>query len=208
MNIVYALCSHCKIRRVKRPSQWLCSRACANASRARPLAERFLDYYHPGKPDACWPWTGPIHHNGYGVITDDNLRQVQAHRVAYEHARGPIPKGLNVCHTCDNRPCCNPAHLFVGSDGDNMRDRDQKGRQAKGKAIPQAKLTEAEVRDIRFLYPKMSQQALANKYGVNQTIISDVVRRRTWKHVQDLPDISGPFSGFWKGPFAIISRSR
>jgi hypothetical protein len=177
------LCAHCRLRPVKRPCNWLCSRACANAVRARPFADRFLDSYKPGKPDACWPWTGTIHHNGYGIITDDHKRLVQAHRVSYERIHGSIPKGLKICHTCDNRPCCNPAHLFVGTDADNQADKARKGRATRGEDISLARLTEANVRVIRSLYPQMTQQAIADRFSVHQTIISDVVRRKTWKHV-------------------------
>lgn len=186
-NIVRPLCAHCKFRPVKRPSQWLCSRACANASRARSLAERFLDSYKPGAPDACWPWAGTLSPRGYGVICDENNRQFFAHRLAYERTHGPIPKGQNVCHRCDNPPCCNPAHLFVGSHADNTADMIRKGRTPvigkRGAASPKAKLTEANVRTIRSLYPQMSQQAIADRFGMNQTVISDIVRRVTWTDV-------------------------
>jgi hypothetical protein len=153
------------------------------ASRGRPIAERFLDFYKPGKPDACWPWTGTIHHRRYGVIGDNKNRQYLAHRVSYERAHGPIPPGLYVCHTCDNPPCVNPAHLFVGTDADNQADKARKGRAPRGERNKAAKLTAEDVRAIRALYPALSQQAIANRFGVHQSIVSDIVRGETWTHV-------------------------
>jgi hypothetical protein len=189
-NILRPLCDHCKIRRVKRASQWLCSRACANAARARPLAERFLDFYTPGEPDACWLWTGARERAGYGVIADDtSKRQLRASRLAYEREHGPVPPGMNVCHRCDNPPCVNPAHLFAGTHAENTADMIRKGRTPvigkRGSASPNAKLTDDDVRAIRHLYPTMSQQAIADRYGVNQDTVSSIVRRETWVDVSD-----------------------
>jgi hypothetical protein len=121
---------------VKRHGGKYCSRSCQNRSRGRPLAERFLDFYRPGEPDACWPWLGTRDHDGYGVIGDDARRQMRAHRLAWERVNGPLPPGRYVLHHCDNPPCCNPAHLFVGTIADNNHDMIRKGRDnpAHGKA--------------------------------------------------------------------------
>jgi hypothetical protein len=78
-------------------------------------------------PDACWPWTGSRRGGGYGRVTV-NGRSTSASRVAYELTHGTIPDGKHVCHTCDNPPCCNPAHLWVGTPADNTRDMLSKGR--------------------------------------------------------------------------------
>lgn len=75
----------------------------------------------------CWLWTASKTARGYGKLRVDG-KQAYAHRVAYELTNGAIPDGLVICHHCDNPPCCNPAHLFMGTQGDNMRDRDAKGR--------------------------------------------------------------------------------
>jgi len=82
-------------------------------------------------PAGCWPFTGQRMRRGlpYGLIFDRRTRR--AHRVAWELTHGPIPEGLNVLHRCDNPPCCNPAHLFLGTDGDNAADREAKGRSAR-----------------------------------------------------------------------------
>lgn len=119
------------------------------------------------------------------MISDEKRRQLRAHRVAYERVHGPVPDGKNVLHHCDNPPCCNPSHLFVGTATDNSNDKVEKKRHSFGAKHGRAKLSEQDVRDIRSVYPRMSQQAIANKHGINQTIVSDIVRRVTWKHVMD-----------------------
>lgn len=80
-----------------------------------------------GGPDACWPWTATLLHNGYGQM-GWNGRHERAHRIAHMIAIGPIPPGLYVLHRCDNRPCCNPNHLTVGTQRENIRDMLAKGR--------------------------------------------------------------------------------
>lgn len=80
-----------------------------------------------GGPAECWPWTASRMRNGYGHIGVEG-RTLAAHRVAYESAMGPIPKGLNVLHHCDNRGCCNPGHLWIGTQRENLLDMIAKGR--------------------------------------------------------------------------------
>lgn len=80
-----------------------------------------------GGPDACWMWTAARHEFGYGKIRVQR-KDVGAHRVAWEITNGPVPEGMFVCHTCDNPPCCNPAHLWIGTSTENAADRHAKGR--------------------------------------------------------------------------------
>jgi hypothetical protein len=178
------LCQHCKLRPPSRPGRPYCSKACSNSSRLVPLAERFLQYYKPGKPDACWLWLGTIHHAGYGIIGDEKQRQRTAHRLSYELKYGAVPEGKNVLHKCDNPPCVNPAHLFLGTVQDNNEDKRLKGRHGFGETHPRAKLTTADVRTIRARYANEGGgNELAATYGVTRDTIYDIVYRRRWTHI-------------------------
>ncbi len=97
----------------------------------KPLADRLWSRVDKRGDDECWEWQGGRVPCGYGSI---GLGKAAAgngrtHRVAWEITNGPIPEGMSVCHRCDNRLCCNPAHLFLGTNHDNVKDRDIKGRQ-------------------------------------------------------------------------------
>jgi hypothetical protein len=122
---------------------------------------------------------------GYGQIGRGGRGSgmTYAHRVSYELAHGPIPAGMCVCHRCDNPPCCNPAHLFLGTLGDNNRDSKEKGRTASGERNGQVKLTDEEVRQIRRLHSQgATQRALAFLFGVQFMQVSRIVNfqsRRT-----------------------------
>ncbi len=133
---------------------------------------------------ACWVGTGYCLPSGYGQLTQKRFTKLRAHRVAYELEFGPIPDGFHVCHTCDNPPCCNPAHLFLGTDLDNLRDMQRKGRRHLTVAAcnGHAKLTEIQVREIRTAAARgIHHLSLAAAYGVSRTAIRDVANGRRWK---------------------------
>lgn len=134
----------------------------------------------------CVEWPGKLTQSGYGErVTRGGVRKAP-HIWAWIDATGITPgPGICVCHKCDNRACINPEHLFLGTKGDNNRDRHSKGRTNKGVDRPDAKLTEADVRKIRQLYDTglFSQRALARKFDVSQPLIGYVVRRENWTHV-------------------------
>lgn len=163
---------------------------------SEPAATR-IDHYidRSGGEGACWPWTGYTQ-NGYGVLKYGRRGSspVRAHRVAYELAHGLIPEGLFVCHHCDNPPCCNPAHLFVGTAADNAQDMVAKGRHGsivkretrpRGERNPSSKLTEESVRQIRREWAAggVRQRDLAKRFGVDKQVVWSVIHRLTWAHV-------------------------
>lgn len=151
--------------------------------RSASLEAAFWQYAKRGSNDECWHWQGTIQNTGYGAIWYlDKL--YLAHRVSWEIHNGPIPDGMNVCHECDNPPCWNPAHLFVGSDADNMADKVAKGRQPRGETNGNARITEAQVIQIRALRASgYQQQELADMFGISQPTVGQIVRRVTWKHI-------------------------
>lgn len=144
-----------------------------------------------GGPDACWPWLAGLSTTGYGQLKVDG-HQVKATRLVYEETFGPIPTpqdyhGLCVCHTCDNRTCCNPRHFFLGSHTDNMADKARKGRQHRpaGELHGNAKLTTAKVEALRaFMWDGVVSKAeLARLFGVSPSLIGLVLAGKGWAHV-------------------------
>jgi len=94
-----------------------------------PLEERFRSRVDVKGPDDCWEWTAGKIPGGYGAVWDNSIgRHQHAHRLAWELANGPIPDGMWVLHRCDNPPCCNPAHLWLGTQYENDKDRTRKQR--------------------------------------------------------------------------------
>lgn len=128
---------------------------------------------------------GPLHHTG--------ARWVKAHRIAWEVEHGePIPDGEFILHHCDNPPCCNPAHLYLGSKRDNARDRTGRGRgkenRQRGENNDNAKLSEADVRAIIVelqKIPRRSQATIAAQFGVQQQQVSRIMHRKSWAHLWD-----------------------
>jgi hypothetical protein len=152
------------------------------------LAERFWAKLDRGGDDECWPWKGARTPEGYGVMVRQYrpLRRYRSNRLAYELLVGPIPEGLHVLHRCDSPPCCNPAHLFLGTQADNNRDRARKGRNGghkiRGAANGRAKLSPSDVAAIRRAYEEgATQDALAVGFGVSQPQISRIVRREQYE---------------------------
>lgn len=156
-----------------------------HASRVR-YSERFWDKVDIGEPDACWEWNASRFANGYGHFHKSvSERHALAHRVAYELAHSPIPDGMYILHQCDNPACCNPAHLSIGTQADNMRGAMDRGRVHNGEAVSASILTERDVRAIRDRYVPyvVTAQMLAPEYGVSDSAIYAIIHGRNWRHV-------------------------
>ncbi len=134
-----------------------------------------------GYETPCWPWLA-AKTNGYGVVQHEGRLQ-RAHRVVRSILVGPIPDDLEPDHLCRNRACVNPAHLFVGTRGDNMRDMAAKGRHGKGAPKGErhgmAKLTADQARAI-FVAPGKHRD-IARAFGVTQPTVSSIKRGELWK---------------------------
>jgi hypothetical protein len=153
------------------------------------------------KSDDCWEWTGGRSQYGYGRFCY-NATYAQAHRYAWQVACGPIPDGMMILHTCDNRVCVRNddegwyeingvlhprrGHLWLGTLDDNMRDMVEKGRQSRGEAQRCAKLTPSIVREVRSLYAAggVRHKDLSVRYDVTPHTIARALCRQTWKHVK------------------------
>lgn len=130
----------------------------------------------------CWEWIPLPTSNGYGRNHKVILGEKFCHRIAWVFSIGKIPDGMKVLHYCDNRRCCNPKHLFLGTQADNIRDMCDKSRQPKGETQGKAKLTEKQVKEIRYLYDLgYKQKELAFKFGVVQQTVSNIIREYNWK---------------------------
>ena len=158
----------------------------AKALPSRTQWDNFDDLYVPEPNTGCYLWLGTLSNQGYGIVHNPaDGKQMRASRVAFSRAHGPIPYGLFVLHKCDNPPCVNPDHLFLGTQADNMRDRLEKGRWKgggpPGEAAPLAKLTSDAVTAIRS--SSEGGGVLARRYGVTRWTIMDIRHRRTWHHL-------------------------
>lgn len=135
---------------------------------------------------ACWEWKASRNKLGYGC-SEINYRRYLAHRLAWELTQGSISDGLCVCHHCDNPPCCNPSHLFLGTSAENMRDMIAKGRNrqigASGERNRRHKLTFAQVNEIRRLYAQgdVTQTELSKQFGTSVQNVNRIVRHERWK---------------------------
>jgi len=173
----------------------------------KPVAERFWSKVdRSGGPDACWPWTAALTRSGYGRFNPTRAKRIVAHRMTWELTYGPIPisggyHGTCICHHCDNRPCCNPSHLFLGAQADNIADMVAKGRQRggagerhwfnihpelrpRGERHGLSKLTEAQVREIRTIVASgIRHGTVGTMFGIDKETVGRIWRRQAWRHV-------------------------
>lgn len=138
------------------------------------------------KSGECWLWTASVAGKGYGQMKLPKQRkQEYSHRLAHMIYKGPVPDGIQVCHTCDVSRCCNPDHLFLGTCKQNLQDMASKDRSTHGESNPAAKLTEEDVRQIRVMLDAGIQQArIAALFKVGQMTISRINTGDRWARVK------------------------
>lgn len=169
----------------------------------KPIGQKLREKADCSDPNACWIWKGQKSTGGYGQIEIGYVKVApniwkpirrRAHRISYEFHRGPIPEGMMVCHHCDTPLCINPHHLFLGTARDNFEDMMAKGRNRydssrsshPGERNPNAKLTEALVRQIRETRQKegLSYSKLGARFGIEKKHAHEIATRQLWAHVQ------------------------
>lgn len=139
-----------------------------HASRTRQT-ERIEPFHYTIDPvTQCWVWNGILSIDGYGVGYR-RTKIIRAHRWSYEQHLGPIPKGTELHHTCENKACVNPQHLLPVTRAEHRR------------LSPTCKLTIEQARQIRSLYPAQTQTAIAKQFGVSQPIVSAIILGKIWR---------------------------
>lgn len=167
-----------------------CSKKCAGATVRARFADRFwASVDQSAGPEGCWPWIKAVNRLGYGIVGREG-RVERTHRVAWalRYNDGVLPE-RKVLHSCDNRRCCNPAHLRIGTQAENMADMRQRGRRKGinvGGENGRSVLSAADVQTIRSrLSTGESQQSIADDYNISQTTVSGIKVGRLWSMLLD-----------------------
>lgn len=163
--------------------------------------ERFWEKVERGSPSECWEWTAGCFTTGYGCFWYKG-RNRPASRVAWRLTYGDIPDGLCVLHHCDKPECVNPSHLWLGTNADNIADRNRKKRQARGERVGTARLTRREVREI-YRTPG-SHKGVAEEYGVSLNAVREIRIGKTWRHVTSA--LTTDEEGDWRQRFEAARK--
>lgn len=147
-----------------------------------PVIDRLTARLFQDPNSGCWLYEGRVNKYGYGKIGGRKRITYATHRVSYQHYVGTIPEGMLVCHKCDTPSCCNPNHLFLGSNADNVADRTSKRRDARGSGHGMALLDEGKATEIfGHLMAGDTLASIAKRYGVSISTINAMKRGRTWQ---------------------------
>jgi hypothetical protein len=158
-----------------------------------PLEIRFALRWEENEA-GCHIWTGHVTRRGYGLLIDGQrstkVVKRPAHRVSWELHNGPIPDGMSVLHKCDVPACVNPEHLFLGTQADNMRDMDAKGRRKNsprpGELNGNALLTDTKVLKIKKLRARgWTYKQIGAEIGVHATTVFGIISGKSWKHLKE-----------------------
>lgn len=167
---------------------------CAADFRAVPIETRFWSKVDKTAPSGCWLWTASVNANGYGMFRVDNARPTKlAHRFSYELAHGVNPGQMHVCHQCDTPRCVNPAHLWLGTDADNLADMRAKGRandsvRAKGEQHGCAKISQAQALAVLAQPRAESHASISRRLGVGYGTVKRIRNGLAWKHLRTNDD--------------------
>lgn len=159
-----------------------------NTDKRRDVEDRFWEKVdRTAGPDGCWEWKANIVY-GYGYFYISKGKYTGAHQWSWSYFNGPIPENMYVCHTCDNRKCVNPKHLFLGTAKDNAQDRQNKGRSVlplcQGAAHGMSKLNDEIVLEIsRMCSNGVSDSEIAKKYGIVRQTVNKIRNKYSWKHL-------------------------
>lgn len=176
-NGYQTVCKEC----IKKAKEIRTGRKSIEKEKFNSLEDKFNRYVV--KKEGCWEWSGPKNKKGYGLLSLGTTKTT-AYRFSYEVFNGPIPEGELIRHKCNNPECTNPEHLLTGNHKDNADDMVKAKRHAHGEKTYNAKLTEADVIDIKTNCPVGSGYSeYARKYGVSHITIRDIVLGKYWKHV-------------------------
>lgn len=179
-----AICDQCdkafKIKPYRAATARFCSTACHSESRSNDLAAFYDKVAYTAD---CHLWQGALTRDGYGVFSYRG-HSVRAHRWLYEQLFGPIPKGMQLNHTCDIRSCVNLTHLVLGTAADNTADAVSKRRMAHGERAHKSSLTENDIRAIRARVAAGERKShIAREFGVTPTAIGYIVSGKNWRYV-------------------------
>ncbi len=181
-------CKECGVKFIRKHAYGkyapaFCSTECFVNNR-RITTEKFWSFVVK-KENGCWEWNGYFNFKGYGQIRI-NQKSVMAHRHAWFLTNGSIPKGLLVCHHCDNPPCCNPAHLFLGTEKINTHDAVSKGRMCRGEGKRNAKLKESQVIEILRLYylEGIPTRKIERMMNLKMDSLGSIVTGMNWGYLQ------------------------